>query len=263
MFKLKYCVIFFLTFFLFGAFCEEIFNDGSTTRGQYPFYVYLEVHMPTRRGISIKSCGGTLLSHDWILTSARCIKDAKRVQAHVGLYKVFNIHEEGRQIRTITSENFHIFPNYSKEQSYGDLALLKFPCTVNFTEYVQPMKISSDDIASNLTVIAIGTGSKSSRREVDVLKTTVLETIAHKKCIEYFPALLLNYQVICAKKKIQQEYCLGHTDNGGPILRTDDNILVGIINYSVHYKCEHRDPDTFTIITPHFHAWISDKTGLQ
>lgn len=265
MFKVKNCIILLSTLFLFpsGGFCDEIPNDGSTTRGQFPYYVYLEVHTPTWKGTAIKSCGGTLLNSEWILTSAHCINGAKRVQAHFGSYKIPNIREEGRQIRTITSTDFQIYPKYSREQSFGDLALLKTRNAVQFSERVQPMKISSGDVKSNITVFAIGTGSKSNRRDIDVLKTTVLQTVEYKKCREHFPSLLLNQVVICAKKKNQQEYCLGHTDNGGPLIRAYDNTMIAIINYSIHNKCKQQLPDTFTAITPRFHQWISDITGLE
>lgn len=236
--------------------------DGSSFRGQYPFYVYLEIHSSTVKGYAIKSCGGSLLSNEWILTSAHCVKRATRIQAHFGSHKFPNILEEGRQIRTIGSNDFYIHPRYSPLHLFNDIALLKIPRPIELSETIQPAKLGDSNVAFNSTVIAIGNGSNN-KKDIDILKSTKLQTITRSACVRQYPIFLFNDSVLCAKRKEDQRYCLGHTDNGGPLIREDDNKLIGINKYSNHIICEARLPKTFTALTPEFYKWISQHTGLQ
>lgn len=234
----------------------------ASVRGQYPFYVYLEVHSRTSKGYAIKSCGGSLLSNEWILTSAHCVKRATRIQAHFGTHKFLNILEEGRQIRTIGSNDFYIHPRYSPLHFSNDIALLKIPRPIELSDTIQPAKLGDSDVPFNSTVIAIGNGSNN-KRDIDILKSTKLQTITRKACVRQYPVYMFNDSVLCAKRMKDQRYCLGHTDNGAPLIREDDNKLIGINTYSNHIICETRLPKTFTALTPELYKWISKRTGLQ
>lgn len=234
--------------------------SGSSVRSDYPFYIYLEVHSRTLTGYAIKSCSGTLLSNEWILTSAHCVKLAFRVQAHFGSYKVSDIREQGRQIRTIGTNDFYIHPHYMPEHFTYDVALLKIPNPIKLSEIVQPVslifQVHSHNVLHNTGIVAIGSGSRT-KKGVDVLKSTLLQTIHRADCVKHYPVYMFNEHVLCAIPRKDQKYCFGHTDNGGPLILEEGKQLIGIINYSCHVICESKKPHTFTTISPEIFKWIS------
>lgn len=250
------------TLFLATSTGIQASSDGLSFRGQYPFYVYLEVHSRTLKGYAIKSCGSTLLSKEWIVTSAHCVKQATRVQAHFGSHKFPNILEEGHQIRTIGSNDIYIHPRYSPLHFSNDIALLKIPNPIQLSDTIQPAQLGKSNVAIDSTVIAIGNGSNN-KKDIDILKSTKLQTITKKDCVRQYPVFMFNDSVLCAKRREGQTYCLGHTDDGGPLIREFDNKLIGINKYSLHIICERRLPKTFTALTPELYKWISQHTKIE
>lgn len=225
-------------------------SDESATNGQFPFYVQLESHSAAKKGLAVKTCGGTLISDKWILTSAHCVSHAFRVLAY---FDPFSKTNSTKQIQTISRNHFVIYPQYSAEHFLNDIALLKLPNAAQISDTVKPKEISQC-IESNgdENIVAIG--------GTNALKWSMLKTISIKDCKQIFPVFQFSHTILCAN--YYENHCACKVNNGGPVLDQSRNTILGIINYAHHNICELRVPRTFTLVTPYY-QWISEHTGLK
>lgn len=94
----------------FNAFEIEprIVQGENATRGQFPFYVFLKIQMPQGTG----ACGGSLISDQYVVTAAHCLKGAKGAEVHLGSLKAADLKEEGRQIIQVPASNLQVHPKY-------------------------------------------------------------------------------------------------------------------------------------------------------
>lgn len=90
---------------------SRIVNGQDAVRGQFPYYVFIEIQMPQLCNV----CGGSLISSEWILTAGHCLENATVVQVHLGSLSARNKNEVGREMFNVRKWDLHIHPKYSEE----------------------------------------------------------------------------------------------------------------------------------------------------
>lgn len=107
-----------------------------------------------------------------------------------------------------------------------------------FSPHVQPVRFPRNcHVQSNTEVVAIGHGKTSDKSDVSKhLKYSHLKLIPLKDCGQLYPDKIFSGSYICASssKDDFQSVCGG--DSGGPLLRKEDNSIIGIAAFVT--KCK-------------------------
>lgn len=90
-------------------FKPRIVQGHDATRGQFPFYVLLEVRILGE----YVDCGSSLISNEWVLTAAHCVHDALYLNVHLGTLRSLDKDEPGRRKFLIFAEDIHVNPEFS------------------------------------------------------------------------------------------------------------------------------------------------------
>lgn len=237
----------------------RIINGSKTSPNQFPYHVHLDASF----GDNIKSCGGVLLNNNWMMTSAQCVDRAHYVVAQFGVKNLDQNLEEGRQSNRIAKKDIFVHTKYLANLWLNDIALLRIVDGVNYTETVQPVKLPSESFVNeNIDVIAMGHGYlQSNKKEIQSnLHSTHMRTIRRDQCRRHYPSLTFRKSVICAESNQGCSTCVG--DFGGPLVRSNDQVLVGIASFTKDENCDSKHPQGFTDILT-YGDYISKVTGMK
>ena len=161
-------------------------TGSQSPRGERRWVVLLWVYCDLR----LTTCEGSLVSEDWVLTSASCLPCGSNasVVIDVGLYHSDIRHEmiRNRPIARIGANKILLHPQYNKEQQRHDLALLHLSAPVNVSFIVQPVDCSNTKLnrESSQSFLSSGWGRSwmYSSLEVKPLHDVHLYMWSKEKC---------------------------------------------------------------------------------
>lgn len=145
--------------------------------------------------------------------------------------------------------------------SYSDIALIRLPQKVEFSETVKPVKLAcSSVIFLPVTVIGNGVMKSTSKKIAPILQFTSLKTITLSECLASYPFLGMRDSVICARGEEQRSTCFG--DSGGPLVASGSGALVGVTSFASAEGCDLGFPQGYSNI-PVYLEWIKQVTGIS
>lgn len=236
----------------------RIINGISSTQDQFPYYAFLKID----KVVESEICGGTIISKEWILTAAHCVRRAKEVSVLVGSWKLPEISEKHRQEFKVDTADILIHENFHFKTAENDIALIYLPKQIEFNEHVKPVNLSSTcDSTERLYSMVIGNGLEHEKglEMPDVLKWAPQRTTTNLTCKKFFPFISAK-QRICTVNVESGEPCFG--DSGGPLVRLGDEALLGVLSFTHSDGCSSGRPQVFSNVF-HYYSWISEITSIK
>ncbi|KAI8326512.1 trypsin-like serine protease [Martensiomyces pterosporus] len=201
----------------------RIMGGSTASKGAYPFIVYLH------NNAEHTFCGGSILSSQWVVTAAHCIKTAKisDIDVYVGQYN-YNLDTS----KATGLVEMHVHPQYNDASMVNDIALLRLSKPISSN--ASPIEIDTGSVGDGITVTALGWGftSPTGKTASQDLKQGDLTTLSTAQCQQKDTKFTGNNGPrICVAADRGTDTCPG--DSGGPLIRKVNgrNKLLGITSF--------------------------------
>lgn len=96
----------------------KIVDGYVAQRGHFPFYVFLNIFLNQDQS---KGCGATIISDEWLITAAHCVRKADGLTAHFGISNLNDFFKHGHDSISVPKSNFYMHGKYFRPIAWNDI----------------------------------------------------------------------------------------------------------------------------------------------
>ncbi|CAI5721411.1 unnamed protein product [Peronospora effusa] len=208
-------------------------NDRSLQQKRYVTGIRKTIDPKSSEDFSF--CGGALITHHHVLTTATCVKDGNAKFVSVGAIYI-NGGDDGEEIEIM---EIYEFPGFNETTLSNNFAVLKLKREVKAD--IKPVKLPTpgNDIQTGKWATAHGWGLTSADGMAsDVLLKLDQQLISNEDCRKKLDSSTIGRTHVCAGGKARMSPCQG--DTGGPLIYKNsngDDVLIGLISGGTVIGC--------------------------
>ncbi|XP_031621927.1 serine protease persephone-like [Contarinia nasturtii] len=252
---------------------DRILNGEVAADDELPWMAALGYFINERSFQIVFSCGGTIISNNFIMTAAHCVKNQRPVVVRMGKISLVDSDDDDTSTAIHRSiKNIMIHPGHSTLTKQNDIALIEIKKLIPFSQYIRPacLQINLRDEPLNVKLIVSGWGITSPEQNIrsTVLRKTELVSMPLAQCNSSylnwnrpindaaFRNGLIGGQYCAYDPAGRNDSCQG--DSGGPLQYFANNgtsvaTVVGIVSFGV--SCGLTLPSIYTRVA-YYLDWL-------
>lgn len=227
----------------------RLIGGKDAAKNEFPWQVLLWSELPPKPGQSsgpryMASCGGTLLSDEWVLTAAHCVNHIPLKDGGKGLKLSVGAQDWSKpaavdQRVDVFSTKVVIHPNNDKMQITNDVALIKITSVKDTIPDYMPACLPKKDMHDNgVQGVVSGWGLTRKGEPSEKLQYLTINVMPESQCtkdLDYISGLGSTWpqsgHLLCGNtKRGTNTPCQG--DSGGPLVMDVDGLyyVIGVVS---------------------------------